>query len=85
MYGIEYTPEGKHILAKALQADKSFSKLSAMALMLFVLLCGSCLASITMFYHEIKSIKLTVLFLCYPIVIAWIVSMLFYQIGRIVF
>ncbi len=83
-YGIEYSPEGKKTLAKALQADKTFSKLSAMALMLFVLLCGSCLASVTMFYHETKSIKLTVLFACYPVVIAWIFSTLFYQIGRVV-
>ena len=38
MYGIEYSPEHEKSLAKALQADERFSKLSALALMLFVLL-----------------------------------------------
>ena len=84
MYGIEYGPEAEKTLVKALQADESFSKLSALTLMLFVLLCGSCLASITMFFHETKSIKLTALFAIYPIIIAWIVSVLFYQIGKLI-
>jgi len=83
-YGIEYSPEGRKTLSKALQADRTFSKLSAITLMLFVLLCGSCLASVTMFYHETGSIKLTVLFLCYPIIVAWILCTLFYQIGRVI-
>lgn len=83
MYGIEYSPEGKNILSKALQADKSFSKLSALTMMLFVLLCGSCLASVAMFFHATKSVNLTGLFVIYPIVIAWIVSVIFYQIGRL--
>ena len=82
MYGIEYGPEQEKTLAKALQTDESFSKLSALALMLFVLLCGSCLASVTMFFHATKSIGLTALFVIYPIIIAWIVSVLFYQIGK---
>ncbi len=84
MYGIEYSPEGKKILTSALLADPGVSKLSALALMLFVLLCGSCLASVTMFYHDTKSKKLTSLFIMYPIVVAWIISVFFYQIGRLI-
>ena len=84
MYGIEYSPEHEKTLARALQADESFSKLSALALMLFVLLCGSCLASVTMFFHETKSIKLTGLFVIYPIIIAWLITTIFYQIGKLI-
>ena len=84
VYGIEYSPEGKRILSQALQMDEHFSKLSALALMLFVLLCGSCLASITMFYHETKSLKYTILFTGYPVVVAWIICVFFYQTGRMV-
>lgn len=84
MYGIEYSPEHEKTLSRALQADKNFSKLCALALMLFVLLCGSCLASVTMFLHETKSIGLTALFVIYPIIVAWIVSVLFYQIGKLI-
>lgn len=84
MYGIEYGPEGEKTLVKALQADESFSKLSALTLMLFVLLCGSCLASVTMFLHETKSIGLTALFGIYPVIVAWIVSVLFYQISKVI-
>lgn len=84
LYGIEYGPQDDKILAKALEFDESFTMLSAFALMLFVLLSGSCLASITMFLHETESIRLTLLFAVYPVVTAWIISILFYQIGRIV-
>lgn len=84
IYGIEYTPQGRKTLAHALQADEIFSKLSAMALMLFVLLCGSCLASITMFLNHTKSWFLTGIFVIYPIISAWVISVIFYQIGRII-
>lgn len=84
MYGIEYSPEHEKILTKALQTDESFSKLSALALMLFTLLCGSCLASVTMFFHATKSIGLTTLFVLYPIIIAWLISAVFFQIGKLI-
>jgi ferrous iron transport protein B len=79
IYGIDLTPEGKNTLVYALQADPTFSKLSAATMMLFILLCGSCLASITMFYNHTKSKWLTVLFVIYPIVVGWVVSVVFYQ------
>ena len=84
MYGIEYGPDQEKTLTKALQTDESFSKLSALALMLFTLLCGSCLASVTMFFHATKSVRLTALFVIYPVIIAWIVSVLFYQICKFI-
>lgn len=84
MYGIEYGPQQEKTLSKALQADESFSKLSALTLMLFVLLCGSCLASVTMFFHATKSIRLTALFVIYPIIIAWFISTVFFQIGNLI-
>ncbi|MBN1981570.1 MAG: ferrous iron transporter B [Chitinivibrionales bacterium] len=82
LYGIEHTPTSSQTLMQAIAADPSFSRLSAITLMLFVLLCGSCLASITMFYKATGSSLLTALFIAYPAVVAWIVSTLFYQTGR---
>ena len=84
LYGIEYSPEQGKTLELALRTDETFSTLSALTLMIFVLLCGSCLASITMFYHETKSRGLTVLFVVYPIIAAWVVCLVFYQIGMLV-
>lgn len=83
LYGIEYSPEQDKTLTVALKMDKSFSTLSALTLMIFVLLCGSCLASIAMFYHETNSVGLTSLFVLYPIVAAWIVCLIFFQVGRV--
>ncbi len=85
IYGIEYTPQGVKTLAVALQSDPSFSVLSTVVLMVFVLLCGGCLASVAMFYHDTKSLPLTALYVGYPIVIAWIMSFFFYQGGRLIF
>ncbi len=85
LYGIEYSPEHHKTLATALKTDLTFSTLSALSLMIFVLLCGSCLASIAMFYHETKSKGLTCLFVAYPIIAAWVVCFVFVQIGRYLF
>lgn len=84
LYGIDYSPDGASVLVHALQADETFSKLSALSLIIFILFCGSCLASITMFFHTTKSVKHTSLFVIYPIVIAWIISALFYQVGLLI-
>jgi len=83
LYGIDYAPGSKDILTHALSADPDFSKLAGFAMMIFVLLCGSCLASIMMFYHETKSYLYTALFILYPIIVAWTASSLFYTLGRV--
>lgn len=80
LYGIEFSSESPHILAEALKADPGFTTASAITMMLFVLLSGSCLASIAMFYNDRKSIGLTALFSFYPFVSAYFICVVFYQI-----
>jgi ferrous iron transport protein B len=84
LYGIEYSPEHHKTLTVALKTDESFSTLSALSLMIFVLLCGSCLASIAMFYHETNSVRLTGLFIIYPIIAAWMVCFVFFQVSKVI-
>jgi ferrous iron transport protein B len=84
LYGIEGDPEHQTVLVHALRADPAFSRLSALTLMVFILFCGGCLASIAMFYHATKSWFFTALFVLYPLVCAWIISVLVYQGGRLV-
>ncbi|MGM0461680.1 MAG: nucleoside recognition domain-containing protein [Fibrobacterota bacterium] len=79
IYGIEYTPDSPQVLRQALAEDPTFTIRSALAMMLFVLLSGSCLASIAMFHHFFKSAGLTALFACYPFFTSWIISTVFYQ------
>jgi ferrous iron transport protein B len=71
LYGIENSPESGNTLVHALSADPDFSRPGGIAMMIFVLLCGSCLASIMMFFNETKSYLLTSLFIAYPIAVAW--------------
>lgn len=80
LYGIEFSAESPQILSTALQMDPSFTTASALTMMLFVLLSGSCLASIMMFYNDRKSIPLTALFSLYPFVSAYFICVAFYQI-----
>ncbi|MBN2037850.1 MAG: ferrous iron transporter B [Chitinispirillaceae bacterium] len=83
LYGIEQGPDSHRVLTHALTADTGFSKRSGLAMMVFVLLCGSCLASITMFFNETRSLLQTALFVAYPIVLAWAASSLFFTLGTI--
>lgn len=80
LYGIEFTPESPQVLARALKVDPNFTTASALSMMLFVLLSGSCLASIMMFYNDRKSIPLTALFSLYPFVSAYFICVAFYQV-----
>ncbi|KMQ53001.1 Ferrous iron transport protein B [Chitinispirillum alkaliphilum] len=83
-YGIEYGPESKITLLDAVKADNIFTVFSAFAMMLFVLLRGSCIASVAMFHNAFKSRKLTALFFVYPVISAWIVSVAFYQTSQLI-
>ncbi|MCU0609792.1 MAG: hypothetical protein MUF22_08515 [Chitinispirillaceae bacterium] len=84
LYGIDHAPDSRETLVHALAADPEFSRLAGLAMMVFVLLCGSCLASIMMFLHETKSVALTALFTIYPVIGAWIAATLVYSAGSFV-
>jgi ferrous iron transport protein B len=78
LYGIEDSADSRDVLRTALSSDPDFSRAAGIAMMVFVLLCGGCFASVMMFFNETKSVPYTSLFIAYPIVLAWLASSLFY-------
>ncbi|MBN1129282.1 MAG: ferrous iron transporter B [Chitinispirillaceae bacterium] len=83
LYGIEYSPDSRETLTHAFAADPDFSRPAAFAMMIFVLLCGSCLASVMMFFDTTKSFALTGLFLLYPVALAWLAAAGVFSLGSL--
>jgi ferrous iron transport protein B len=79
-YGIEGGPEKSDVLTDALKKSAFYNSATVVSLMVFVLLSGSCLAGIAMFYHYVKSAWMTILFVAYPVTLAWIAAAIAYRI-----
>lgn len=58
-----------------------FSTISAYAFMVFVLLYTPCVAALSAIYKEFKSLKWTIIALCYQLILAWLTSMCVFQFG----
>ncbi len=86
LYGISNisSPIGMENLLATL-TQSGFGGLNAYSMMLFCLLYTPCLASVVTATREIKSHKIIYIALAVQIVIAWGVSTIFYQVGRIIF
>lgn len=83
-YSIDEHAEGEFAgLAAALRADPVFSPLVAYTLMVFVLIYVPCVASMAVLWREAGSWKWLALAVVYTIVLAWIVSFVVYQGGRL--
>ncbi|RYD01560.1 hypothetical protein N752_28715 [Desulforamulus aquiferis] len=85
IYGISELAEETVEVAAQLQASISvaFSGLSAYAFMVFTLLYTPCMAVIGTVKKELGSWKWTLFAAGYPFALAWIVSLLIYQIGML--
>ncbi|MBQ7986729.1 MAG: ferrous iron transport protein B [Clostridia bacterium] len=85
LYGISNisSPVGMGSLLKTL-TQSGFGALNAYSMMLFCLLYTPCIASIITASKEIKSRIITLIALAVQLVIAWSVSLIFYQIGRMI-
>ena len=70
---------GAH-LNPGLMAD--FTPLSAYSFMIFVLLYVPCMATLSTIKKETNSWKWPIFVFCYTLILAWLVSFLFYQTGR---
>lgn len=70
-------------LASVLSGE--FTKLSAYAFMVFVLLYTPCVAVIGVIKRETNSWKWTVFSVVYQLLVAWFMSMLVFQIGSLIF
>jgi ferrous iron transport protein B len=83
-YGIQGGPEKKAVLAQALRESAFYDSATAVSFMVFVLLSGSCLAGITMFFNYVSSWRVTALFVAYPLVVAWIAAAISYQVVSLI-
>ncbi len=86
LYGIGNisSKEGMNTLAAILGAD-GFTALNAYSMMLFCLLYIPCIASIVTIKRETNSWKLTFLAMAMQLGLAWGISTVFYQVGRMIF
>ena len=88
LYVGEADDEGSPQLDRMLKADcyedgtPVFTPLVALSFMLFVLIYFPCVATVSAIVHESGSWKWGFFVIGYTCVLAWIVSFLFYQIGR---
>ncbi len=76
------SPSGMAELS-ALLAGMGFTALNAYALMVFVLLYTPCVATIAVIRRELGSVKWTAATIMYQLFIAWFVSTVVYQAGRL--
>jgi len=74
---------GKARLSEALRADPTFSPLVAVALMVFVLIYVPCVASMAVLWRESGSVKWLTVAVVYTISLAWLMSFIVYQGGRL--
>jgi ferrous iron transport protein B len=82
--GILYVSEGTEELTAALSSalHVHFTPLAAFSVMVFVLLYAPCFAAIATAKKELASWKWTLFTVAYQCGIAWIISLLIYQVGR---
>lgn len=85
LYGINNVTSatGMNSLVEILSND-GFNSLNAYALMIFSLLYTPCLAAVATMKRELKSAKWTFFGIVFPLVIAWVVTTLVYQIGSLI-
>ena len=65
--------------------SEQFTTISAYAFMVFVLLYTPCIAALSAIHKELKSTKWTIIAIGYQLILAWVASVLVYQIGTLVF
>lgn len=63
--------------------QEQFTPLSAYAFMIFILLYIPCLSTVATIRKETYSLKWTVLAVAYPLIAAYVLSFIFYQIGHL--
>ena len=83
IYSIGDGNENAHSMTKALQNDEHMNPLVAYALMVFVLIYSPCLAALTVMKRETGSWKWPALSMVYSTTLAWIVTFIVYQGGRL--
>lgn len=78
--GVLYGEDDANTLSEALAADSTFPPASAMAMMVFMLLCFPCLATLSAIYSESKKIKWVFFTIVYNTAIAWALAFITYRV-----
>lgn len=84
-FGMQGSPHETNSLASVLRETGMFTSVSAWSFMVFILLSGGCLAAVTMFFRHTRSVRLTAVFVVYPLCVAWLAALVVYQAGRLLF
>ncbi len=83
IYSLDTTGDGERGLREALQADPAWDPLVALSVMVFVLLYVPCIAVVGAVRRETNSWKWPLFLVVYTCSLAWIVSFIVYQVGRL--
>lgn len=83
IYSLEGTDEKSQELRGALRADPGLNPLVAFTLMVFVLIYIPCVSTVAAIYKETCSWKWTLFAVGYTCALAWVVSLIVYQGGRL--
>ncbi|MFC1546466.1 nucleoside recognition domain-containing protein, partial [bacterium] len=81
IFSTEAQDEDVSYIKHALQKDPLFTPIAALSLMIFVLLYAPCISANIVFWKEVMSLRWTLFMLVYTISVAYIASLLVYQIG----
>lgn len=84
VYGVGDIDEGSESLRTKLATDPNYSKLTAYAFLVFVLLYMPCMAAMAVFLRESGSWKELLFQIGYTLGIAWLLSLIVYQGGQFV-
>lgn len=83
IYSIGDGKENTGSLKKALASDEHMNPLVAYAMMVFVLIYSPCLAALAVLRRETGSWKWSAVSMVYSTALAWIVTFIVYQVGRL--
>ncbi|MBR3981241.1 MAG: ferrous iron transport protein B [Bacteroidales bacterium] len=82
--GVLYGNEDEDTLGDSLVASNSFTNASALAFMVFMLLCFPCMATIGAIYGETGKKRWAAFSVIYPTVVAWVMAWIVFLIGSFV-
>ncbi|MEQ8188937.1 MAG: ferrous iron transport protein B [Candidatus Eremiobacterota bacterium] len=83
IYNLEDIDDSAVPLRELLKNDKHFSPLVAYTLMIFILIYVPCMATIVVVWKETNSLYWPLFMIVYTIILAWIMSFITYQGGRL--
>lgn len=81
IYSVGGEEDDSSALQEVIAADPAFSPLVAFSLMIFTLIYSPCLAALAVIKRETNSWKWTGFSFAYSTILAWVVSLVIYQVG----